>query len=455
MGAGNPRRSDGGPPAGRGLLRARSRSQGGAALPLRGAGGATVHLVLTTRNLHLPGQRLVTHISVRSTWEAGAAQAGPDPGRGRESHQTASRASSGSAATSTAPVARGRGLRLSTSSARIGGGGEGSTPATIAAPRPSSCRLHAMQSALPEVRLRPLRVTELLDTVFTLYRRNFLLFVAVIAVVQVPYQVVSFLLSLLAGPAGVPRLTAGQRLTSAQLQSEIHFLVGTGVVLVVLLALTAAVVVPLQTAAFTKAVADRFLGRVASPTACYRFAVRRWARLVLLGLIILGLVLGAAVVLVLVVVVLAVVLKAVGVLLSVLVGLAAMVGGIIVYARLSIATPALVLEGLSPGAAIRRSWELTSQHVGRAFGVILSLVIVELLIGIVLGTLVGALSVPFGVSTPLGLAVRDVGQLVVSLLEAPILATGLTLFYFDLRVRKDAFDLELLARQVLEGGPEG
>ena len=114
-----------------------------------------------------------------------------------------------------------------------------------------------------------------------------------------------------------------------------------------------------------------------------------------------------------------------------------------------------MLEALSPGAAIRRSWELTSQHVGRAFGVILSLVIVEALIGIVLGTLVGALSAPLGVSTPLGLAVRDVGQLVVSLLEAPILATGLTLFYFDLRVRKEAFDLELLAHQVLEVGPEG
>jgi hypothetical protein len=312
-----------------------------------------------------------------------------------------------------------------------------------------------MQSAPPEVRLRPLRVTELLDTVFTLYRRNFLLFLAVIAVVQVPYQVVSFLVTAIVGPAGAPKLTAGQRLTSAQLHSEIHFLVGTGVVLVVLLVLTAAVVVPLQTAAFTKAVADRFLGRVASPTACYRFAVRRWAQLVLLGLMILGLVAGAVLVVILVVVVLSAVLKAVGVLLSVLVSLAALVGGVIAYARLSIATPALVLEGLSPAAAIRRSWDLTSEQVGRAFGVILSLAIVEALIGIVLGTLVGVLSVPFGISSPLGLAVRDLGQLVVSLLEAPILATGLTLFYFDLRVRKEAFDLELLARQVLEGSSEG
>jgi hypothetical protein len=403
------------------------------------------------RSFHLPGQRLETHISVRSTWEGGAAQAGPDPGRGRESHQIASRASSGSAATSRAPAARGRALRLSTSSARIGGGKEGSIGATIAAPRPGSCRLQAMQSAPPEVRLRPLRVTELLDTVFTLYRRNFLLFVAVIAVVQVPYQVVSFLLAVSAGTANAPKFTAGHRLTS----SEIHFLVGTGVVLLLLLVLTAAVVVPLQTAAFTKAVADRFLGRMANPASCYRFAVRRWAQLLLLGLIILGLVLGAVVLLVLVVVVLAAVLKAIGLLLSVIVVLAALVGGLIAYARLSIATPALVLEALSPWAAIRRSWELTSQHVGRAFGVILSLVVVELLIGIVLGTLVGALSAPFGVSTPLGLAVRDLGQLVVSLLEAPILATGLTLFYFDLRVRKEAFDLELLARQVLEGGPEG
>ena len=312
-----------------------------------------------------------------------------------------------------------------------------------------------MQSALPEVRLRPLRVTELLDSVFTLYRRNFVLFLAVIAVVQVPYQLVSFLLALLASPTGAPKITVGSKLSSSQVNSEIHFLLGTAVVLVVLLLLTTAVVVPLQTAAFTKAVADRFLGRVVSPTGCYRFAVRRWVQLVLLGLTILGLVVAAVVVFSLVVVALALTLKGVGVLLAILVTLAALVAGVIAYARLSIATPALVLEALHPWEAIQRSWRLTSGHVGRAFGVILSLVLVEVLIGIVLGAAVVPISIPFGVSSPAGLAVRDVGQLVISLLEAPILATGLTLFYFDLRVRKEAFDLELLARQVLEAGPQG
>jgi hypothetical protein len=47
-----------------------------------------------------------------------------------------------------------------------------------------------MQPPPTAPRLRPLRVSELLDTVFSLYRRNFWLFLAVIALVQVPYQIV-------------------------------------------------------------------------------------------------------------------------------------------------------------------------------------------------------------------------------------------------------------------------
>ncbi len=311
-----------------------------------------------------------------------------------------------------------------------------------------------MQAAPPGLRLRPLRVTELLDTVFTLYRRNFWLFVAVIAVVEVPYQLVSLLLRLAVAPKGLTT-SPGHTLTSAQLAHELHLVVGELVVAGVLLLITAVVVVPLQTAAFTKAVSDRFLDRATAPGICYRFAVRRWGALVVLGLIFLGLVLGATVVVGAVVALLGVVAGTAGVLLGIVLGLAALVAGLVAYARVVISTPSLVLESLRPWPAIRRSWELTADNVGRAFGVVISLILVEFLIGLVLGTLVGVIAAPLGSNSAGGVAVQEVGSLVIAILSAPILATGLTLFYFDLRVRKEAFDLELLARQVLEGPAPG
>jgi len=307
-----------------------------------------------------------------------------------------------------------------------------------------------MQASPPPVRLRPLRVTELLDTVFSLYRRNFFLFIAIVAVLQVPYQIVDDLLSL-TEPSRVPKVAAGHTLTHAQLNLTIHdAATGLGVA-AILLILTVAVVVPLQTAAFTKAVSDRFLDRPTTAGAAYRFAVKRWGALLLLGLIYLGFVVGAMVVLLILVVLLLALLGAAGGAIAVLLGLVALVVGLLIYVRLLVASPVLVLEGARPWEAIRRSWFLTQGHAGRAFGVLISLFLVELLITIVLGILAGVPAGLVGIDSAAGILIRDLGSLIIGVLVAPILAGGLTLLYFDLRVRKEAFDLELLSSQLAQG----
>ncbi len=307
-----------------------------------------------------------------------------------------------------------------------------------------------MQSPPAELRLRPLRVTELLDTVFSLYRRNFWLFVAIVAVVQVPYQLIADLISL-TRPAQLPKAAAGHPLTHAQLTLTLHDAalgLGAGAILLVL---TVAAVVPLQTAAFTKAVSDRFLGRPASAGSCYRFAVKRWGSLFALGMIYLGLFVGALVVLLILVVLLLLLLGAAGAALAVLLGLIALVVGRIFYVRLLVASPALVLEGCRPWDSIRRSWGLTSGNSGRAFGVLVSLVLVEILVGALLGIVVGLPVGLVGINSAAGILIRDLGTLIIGVLVAPILAGGLTLLYFDLRIRKEAFDLELLSQQLAQG----
>ncbi len=321
---------------------------------------------------------------------------------------------------------------------------------TIAAPASHSCTLAPMQFSPTTIRLRPLRVTELLDTVFSLYRRNFWLFVAIVAIVQVPYQVLDDLLSLTL-PHTVPVATVGHPLTSAQTKVSLHDVTLELLVAAILLILVVALVVPLQTASFTKAVSDRFLDRQTTAAECYRFAVRRWAALVVLGLIYLGLAVGALMVLFILVVLLLLLLGGAGAALGVLLGLALLVVGFLVYVRLLVASPALVLEGASPWEAIRRSWSLTQGHAGRAFGVLVSLFLVEILITILLGVVVGVPAGLVGITSGAGIAIRDVGTLVIGVLVAPILAAGITLLYFDLRVRKEAFDLELLTQQMTQG----
>jgi hypothetical protein len=311
-----------------------------------------------------------------------------------------------------------------------------------------------MQAPPAPLRLRPLRVTELLDTVFSLYRRNFWLFVAVIALIQVPYQIIDDLLGLAVRHRTV-HVAAGHLLTSAQVHTLLVEVVGLILLAAVLLLLNVGVVVPLQTAAFTKAVADRFLERQTTAVGCYRAAIRRWPSLLLLGLIYLGLSLAALLVLGIIAFLLIILLGGKGAALTVLVVLVGLIFFVIFAIRLAVATPALVLEATGPWEAIRRSWNLTVGQAGHTFGVLLSLLVVQLVIGFALGLLIGLLGTGLGgTGSFVGTAAEAVGGLVAAVLVAPILASGLTLLYFDLRVRKEAFDLELLAQQISgETGP--
>ncbi|HUY97488.1 MAG TPA: hypothetical protein VMW47_07715 [Verrucomicrobiae bacterium] len=300
-------------------------------------------------------------------------------------------------------------------------------------------------------RMRPLRFGELLDTVFTLYRRNFVLLVAVVAVVQVPFQALS---SLLPRPTvRLPRSASGTALTAVQSQHLLHDLATTAAIDLGLLGLTYAIVVPLQTAAFTRAVADRLLGRTATVGAVYRAALGRWLPLLGLGLLLVGSFLAALAIVGLVVTLLVLIAGPAGALLGFVLGLAAVVAGGVAYVRLLFGSQVVVLEGFGPWPAVRRSWELTRGLAWRAAGVVVVLSLIGGVVSLVLGGLIAGLGAALGVGSVANSAVDDVGQAVVAILVAPILATGLTVLYFDHRVRREGFDLELLAAQLAGASP--
>jgi hypothetical protein len=124
------------------------------------------------------------------------------------------------------------------------------------------------------------------------------------------------------------------------------------------------------------------------------------------------------------------------------------VPGIWLYVALAFGTPALLVEGLRGRGALARSMQLVRGRWWRTCGV--------LLVGFVLSGIITA--VVQGVFYLGILADADNDVLVVGLtaiagtvglaIGTPFQAALTTVIYFDLRVRKEAFDLELLATQI-------
>lgn len=160
---------------------------------------------------------------------------------------------------------------------------------------------------------------------------------------------------------------------------------------------------------------------------------------------------------------------------SILVGLVLMVGfilcivpGIIFYIWYVFFAQIVVVEKLSGTTAMQRSKSLTEGYRGRVFGVIVLLIVVGIIFQGAFGLLERVL--PSYDAVPIEVAPRAFGQPAVRLVVnrgnlyintivtqlANILvqtytAVCITLFYFDLRIRKEGFDLELAAREQSPG----
>lgn len=128
--------------------------------------------------------------------------------------------------------------------------------------------------------------------------------------------------------------------------------------------------------------------------------------------------------------------------------------GFVLITGLILAVPALVLEPrLSASAALSRSWELTRGSRWRVFGLLLILVILLYIPIAAIGGLV-AVFVPGAGSlftrpqaTVAVTAVAITG--LIQMFIYPLFYCVLTVAYYDLRVRKEGFDLEVLASTLL------
>jgi hypothetical protein len=258
--------------------------------------------------------------------------------------------------------------------------------------------------------LRPLSVGELLDTAVNVYRRNATTFWTILAVIIVPIQVIELILT---------RLAVG----SVTKIGGSFYKVGGGSAggLVVLLIVTVLSIVAILIAngATVKAVGEAYLGHSPDWRASLGYAGSRiW------GLLGLAIVLG--------------ILLTIGYILII-------IPGIYLTVIWCAAIPAFMIEGLPALGSMQRSSDLVRGRWWATFGRVLAAIIVYAILYAIVTAIGGAIAGDAS-SYTVFLIIRTVFTTIAALLLTPFVAAVFVVLYIDLRVRKEAFDIEALAQ---------
>ncbi|QOY87407.1 hypothetical protein [Paludibaculum fermentans] len=259
--------------------------------------------------------------------------------------------------------------------------------------------------------LRPLSLGEILDRTFSLYRRQFLLFAGISAIPSAIVLVFELARSVLLPNPFVAGATVAQSPLAAAMWGLSAF------VSYVLSSLSYTVAM----AGIVYAVADLHLGRATSMAQSVRHVLSEFWSVV--GIVWLN---GLAVLL--------------GVVLLV-------IPGIYFACRLLVCLPAGLIEKRGPGDSITRSKNLTSGFAGRSFIILLLYIVITYSLWIGMAILVAAgpgLVSKDPATMRLATILLQLGGFVIGSIATPILAIAISVFYFDLRVRKEGFDLQFM-----------
>ncbi len=247
---------------------------------------------------------------------------------------------------------------------------------------------------------RPMSVSEILDTTFRLYRERFVTFLTIALIVYVPF---ALLMAVVLTPLAMSTATNSGPSPVALLVSGLAMLI------------LALVMMPLCSAALTHNISAAYLGQNLSAAESYQRALPR-----------LGGLIGSQI--------LAGIIVMLGLLLLV-------VGAVIFGLWFYVLAPVVILEGVSGTAALGRSRELMRGNLGKGFLVAFLTGLLVWLIGQALTRGLALVPWPHPV---LAVFFMQVAQA----LLLPIQTAPIVLLYYDLRIRKEAFDLQMLSSAI-------
>ena len=273
--------------------------------------------------------------------------------------------------------------------------------------------------------LRPRSAIEIVDTAFTIWRRNFgqMTIIGIAATVPIVLALVLGLGSLFtAGMTGKPLS-----------QSAMLSMVPMILVFVVVLVLWMAVV----DGAMTLAAGDAYFGREVSAASALRGALSKGGTLVLSNILRMLTIGGAAVVGGIVIALLGRTNGGIAVLLIIVLSVLML----LLFARLFATTNAVVFENSGASESLSRSFAISKDSAWRIFGVILLSYIVLIVAQIAIGLTVQVV-ISMILRSPV--VASMVGNVIGALLY-PFLSIALMVLYFDQRIRKEGYDLDVLS----------
>ena len=252
--------------------------------------------------------------------------------------------------------------------------------------------------------LKPMNVGEILDNTFTMFKEQFKSYLAIAALGAAPY--VGFgLLALI-----------------------IYYLFGeTAAIIGILFAVIPTIAVSLaMTGGLIKKASEQISGQEMSVKDAYRFGFRKAWHLFLGGL---------------------------------LYGLAIIIGFIFliipcIYLSISFVLflQAIIIEDKGPWSALKRSKYLIKGSWWRSFGIIILITVLVSILSNIASIPLGLLSIWLFGEGLIGQVVNVILTTPVSYIFIPFSIIAYTLFYYDLRIRKENLDLKLMVDNFTESG---
>lgn len=290
--------------------------------------------------------------------------------------------------------------------------------------------------------LRPMNSGEILDRTFNLYRNNFILFAGIAALAAVILVAMTGTLIVL----GLSVSNPTPQMDPRELFAKLGILFGATMLFYLFIGSFAI-------GATIYAVSKVHLGQIVTIKEAYSQVLPKLGRIILIVLLILLSMIGIILLAYLGVLALGLLLafvmgsggRVAALIIAGIIGGLAIVGGyfmmVRIYLKFSLAIPACLLENTGPVQSLKRSSFLAKGSLWRIF-------LIYLLMGIINAALSVALQLPGNLFIRTAPVVAVVWQLVGTFISFsvsyPISTIAICLIYYDQRIRKEAFDLQIM-----------
>jgi hypothetical protein len=253
------------------------------------------------------------------------------------------------------------------------------------------------------LRFEPMTTGTLLDRACRLYAANFALMLGITAAAYVPFYLIMLAVE---SSLGIDIRDRASALTS--LVFQVAFLV-----------LWASIAFPVASGAATYAISERYLGKEVTIGESLRQGLSRFWTLsiaqitatirVLIGFILL------------------------------------LVPGILWTLSYSLVVPAILVEGQKALPSLRRSSALVKGERGKVFLVLLVINLLQAVLAIGVGMVLGVF---INTESSAGAVLNSAMNNLMSIFLTPLGIIATILLYYDMRIRKEGFDLEMLSRAI-------